>query len=96
MDVKLEAYLLVIILVTIDQRSDAIGLSIPKNELPKLTARFWKIHFSNSGTRGCPSRVTLNLTVYKAYTKKNQSSCIFMMYISQHFSMLFLLSEGNF
>ncbi len=27
MDVKLEAYLLVIILVTIDQRSDAIGLS---------------------------------------------------------------------
>ncbi len=33
---------------------------LTKNELPKLTARFWKINYSNSGTRGCdagPSRV---------------------------------------
>ncbi len=53
---------------------------------------FWKINSSNSGTRGCgagPSRVTLNLSVYKAY--KKISPCI-----SQHFSMLFLLSEGHF
>ncbi len=85
MDVKLEAYLLVIILVTIDQRSDAIGLSIPKNELPKLTARFWKIHFSNSGTRGCPSRVTLNLTVYKAYKKKKS---VFMYFYDVYFTTL--------
>ncbi len=58
----------------------------------KITARFWKINYSNSGTRGCgagPSRVTLNLSVHKAY-KKNQSSCI-----SQHFSLWFL-SEGHF
>ncbi len=45
-----------------------------KYYLLKLTARFWKINSSNSGTRGCgagPSRVTLNLSVHKAYKKKS-------------------------
>ncbi len=64
---------------------------IDSNELPIFTVRSWKINSSNGGKRGCdagPSKVTLNLSVYKAYKK---SSCI-----SQHFNVLFLLREGHF
>ncbi len=63
-----------------------------KNELLKLTARFWKIDSSNSGTRGCdagPSRVTLNLSVLKAYTKS-----VFMYFTTlQH---VILIKWGTF
>ncbi len=42
-----------------------------KNELPKLTVRFYKINSSNSGKRGRdagPSKVSLKWSVYTLYT----------------------------
>jgi len=54
-----------------------------KNELPKRIARLWNINSLNSGTRGCgtgPSSVTLNLSVYKAYKKKQKKNSIHVFY----------------